>query len=349
MPGVVTLSILAATSVLGIIVAVNILKKTPKKNNTNEATLKRPQKRTTVSLWTGVVGQNKAKICLEQSFILQFKFPSLFRGQRKPGKSALLFGPPGTGKTLLARTVAKNMNMRFRAVSAGNVISKYVGESVENVEKLFEDARKNSPCILFFDEIDSLVRSRDRPNKNEDSSRMLTVFLTQMDGIIPLEGVFVLAATNTPWDLDAAIIRRFQARIYVPLPETADRAEMLKNMSGSVSGITEEQFQDLACRTEGFSGSDIFTLVQNALNQPLKDAQTATHFKQVGEQMTPCSPEDPGARKMSLMDIPNDNLCVRDPTYNDFVECLRDVHPTVNRNSLMRYENWMNEFGQQGQ
>lgn len=154
------------------------------------------------------------------------------------------------------------------------------------MRQLFILAREKKPSIIFIDEIDALCGKRDSGGANaEDTARMKTEFLVQMDGLgNDNDGVFVLAATNLPWSLDPAVRRRFQKRIHVPLPDEPARSELFKVHLGDMSsslGNTENAFRDLALRTPGFSGSDIANLVQDALMMPVKKVHTATYFRKV--------------------------------------------------------------------
>lgn len=233
--------------------------------------------------WSDVAGLEGAKESLKEAVILPIKFPQLFTGKRKPWKGILLFGPPGTGKSYLAKAVATEANnSKFISVSSSNLVSKWLGESEKLVKNLFELARANKPSIIFIDEIDSLCSSRS-DNESESARRIKTEFLVQMQGVgNNTDGILVLGATNIPWVLDAAIRRRFEKRIYIPLPDEKARCEIFKiNVDNTPNSLKEEDFRTLAKKTEGFSGADISVLVQDSLMQPVRKVQTATHFKKV--------------------------------------------------------------------
>lgn len=233
--------------------------------------------------WSDVAGLEGAKESLKEAVILPIKFPQLFTGKRKPWKGILLFGPPGTGKSYLAKAVATEANnSKFISVSSSNLVSKWLGESEKLVKNLFELARANKPSIIFIDEIDSLCSSRS-DNESESARRIKTEFLVQMDGVgNNTNGILVLGATNIPWALDSAIRRRFEKRIYIPLPDEKARCEIFKiNVDTTPHSLKEEDFRTLAKKTEGFSGADISVLVQDSLMQPVRKVQTATHFKKV--------------------------------------------------------------------
>ncbi|KAL7031244.1 hypothetical protein ACKWTF_006943 [Chironomus riparius] len=231
--------------------------------------------------WSDVAGLEGAKEALKEAVILPIKFPHLFTGKRVPWKGILLFGPPGTGKSYLAKAVATEANnSTFFSVSSADLVSKWLGESEKLVRNLFELARSHKPSIIFIDEVDSLCSSRSE-NESESARRIKTEFLVQMQGVgNDSEGILVLGATNIPWVLDSAIRRRFEKRIYIPLPEEQARMVMFKIHLGNTAHIlTEENLKQLAKQTEGYSGADISIIVRDALMQPVRKVQTATHFK----------------------------------------------------------------------
>ena len=257
--------------------------------------------------WSDVAGLSGAKEALKEAVILPIKFPHLFTGNRKPWKGILLFGPPGTGKSYLAKAVATEANnSTFFSVSSSNLVSKWLGESEKLVKNLFDLARSHKPAIIFIDEIDSLCSSRS-DNESESARRIKTEFLVQMQGKGDLlvfvyhyryrffphilgvgadnDQILVLGATNIPWVLDAAIRRRFEKRIYIPLPEEEARYSMIKmNIGQTPNSLSDKDLKALAARTAQFSGADISVLVRDALYQPVRKVQGATHFKKVREE-----------------------------------------------------------------
>ena len=150
------------------------------------------------------------------------RFPQLFTGERKPWRGILLYGPPGTGKSYLAKACATEaaVGSTFFSVSSADLVSKWLGESERLIKNLFEMARESKPAVIFIDEVDSLCGTRNE-GENDSTRRIKTEFFVQMQGGpgIDNDGVLVLGATNVPWDLDPAVRRRFEKRIYIPLPE----------------------------------------------------------------------------------------------------------------------------------
>jgi vacuolar protein-sorting-associated protein 4 len=202
--------------------------------------------------WEDIAGLDMAKEALKEAVILPMRFPDLFTGKRTPWKGILLFGPPGTGKTYLAKAVATEANATFLSVSSSDLVSKWMGESEKLVRQLFVMARENAPAIIFIDEIDSIAGSRSE-GENEASRRMKTEFLVQMQGVgNNADGVLVLAATNLPWQLDPAVRRRFERRIYISLPDLNSRAAMFRIHIGDTPvKMTVEDYKRLAGMTEG--------------------------------------------------------------------------------------------------
>ncbi|XP_035790273.1 vacuolar protein sorting-associated protein 4B-like [Anopheles albimanus] len=312
--------------------------------------------------WSDVAGLEGAKAALKEAVILPIKFPHLFTGKRMPWKGILLFGPPGTGKSYLAKAVATEANSStFFSVSSSGLLSKWVGESEKLVKNLFDLARTHKPSIIFIDEVDSLCSARS-DSESESARRIKTELLVQMQGVgSDNEGILVLGATNTPWTLDSAIRRRFEKRIYIPLPEVNARHVMFKIHLGSTAHtLTEEDLRTLASKTGGFSGSDIAIVVRDALMQPVRKVQTATHFRRItgpspvdkrticDDLLVPCSPGASGAIEMTWSDVPGDKLYEPPVTMCDMLKSLASTKPTVNEEDMKKLDKFMQDFGQEG-
>jgi len=313
--------------------------------------------------WDDVAGLESAKEALKEAVILPIKFPHLFTGKRQPWRGILLFGPPGTGKSYLAKAVATEANnSTFFSVSSSDLVSKWLGESEKLVKNLFEMAREQKPSIIFIDEVDSLTSSRS-DNESESARRIKTEFLVQMQGVgNDNDGVLVLGATNIPWVLDAAIRRRFEKRIYIDLPEANARTNMFKLNLGqdTAHSLTEENFRELGQRTEGYSGADVALVVRDALMQPVRKVQTATHFKKVSgpsredpnkivhDLLEPCSPGERGAVEMTWVQVPGEKLKEPLVSFQDMLRSLATQRPTVNSEDLKKLEDFRNDFGQDG-
>lgn len=312
--------------------------------------------------WDDVAGLLQAKEALKEAVIMPIKFPQLFKGKRRPWKGILLYGPPGTGKSYLAKAVATEANSTFISVSSADLVSKWLGESERLVRNLFEMARESKPAIIFIDEVDSLTSSRGE-GESDSARRIKTEFLVQMNGVAntDADGVLVLGATNMPWVLDAAIRRRFEKRIYIPLPEEGARARIFEIHVGNTNtSLTKEDYKKLAKMTEGYSGADISIAVQDALMEPVRRVQTATHFKRisgpshddpkeiVNDYFTPCSPGDPNAIEMSWAEVPGEKLMEPPVLYQDFVRAVKKVRPSVNQDDIKLQKDWTEQFGEEG-
>ncbi|KAK4446067.1 AAA-domain-containing protein [Podospora aff. communis PSN243] len=306
--------------------------------------------------WGDIAGLAEAKKVLEQTLVFPQRFPNLFSAERKPPRAILLYGPPGTGKSYLASAVATEVDYTLFRISSADVMSKWFGESEKLVRQLFVLARQKKPAIIFIDEIDALCRTRDGPDGgNEHTSRMKTELLVQMQGLdSDSDGLVVLAATNLPWALDPAARRRFQKRIYVPLPDQKAREELFRIHSGGRI-LTTDQLSELARRTDGFSGSDISNFVEEVLRLPLDVLHAATHFKKVvrrgSEFYTPCESHEGGAIAMTWQEIPAGNM-LEEPhvTAQDFFRILEGgkVKSTVSLGECGKYEEWTETYGVEG-
>ncbi|CZT42664.1 probable vacuolar sorting protein VPS4 [Rhynchosporium secalis] len=306
--------------------------------------------------WEDVAGLEGAKEALKEAVILPIKFPHLFTGKRQPWKGILLYGPPGTGKSYLAKAVATEANSTFFSVSSSDLVSKWMGESERLVKQLFAMARENKPSIIFIDEVDALCGPRGE-GESEASRRIKTEMLVQMDGVgRDSKGVLVLGATNIPWQLDAAIRRRFQRRVHISLPDLPARTKMFEISVGTTPcELTGGDFRTLGELSEGYSGSDISIAVQDALMQPVRKIQMATHYKKAShamdngvEKLTPCSPGDAGAMEMSWTEVDSDKLLEPPLLLKDFIKAVKGSRPTVSQEDIKRSEEWTAEFGSEG-
>lgn len=309
--------------------------------------------------WDDVAGLKAAKDALQETVILPTRFPQLFTGKRVPWKGILLYGPPGTGKSFLAKACATEADATFFSISSSDLVSKWMGESERLVRSLFEMARESTPSIIFVDEVDSLCGARGESGESDAARRIKTEFLAQMDGVGHQSGqLLVLGATNTPWDLDTAIRRRFEKRIYIPLPELEARTTLLRlHLGDTPHQCSESDFSSIAERTDGFSGADISILVRDAIYEPVRRCRRAKTFKRVSktgsdgvvrEFWTPCSPGMPGAVEMSLMDVKSEELLEPDVLPSDFEAAIEKCRPSVSPDDLKQHEVFTANFGMEG-
>ncbi|KAJ0251537.1 Uncharacterized protein HA466_0124770 [Hirschfeldia incana] len=216
---------------------------------------------------------DETKESLQELVMLPLRRPDLFKGGLlKPCRGILLFGPPGTGKTMMAKAIANEAGASFINVSMSTITSKWFGEDEKNVRALFTLAAKVSPTIIFVDEVDSMLGQRTRVGEHEAMRKIKNEFMTHWDGLMSSSGdrILVLAATNRPFDLDEAIIRRFERRIMVGLPSVESREKILRTLLAKEK--TENlDFYELAQMTDGYSGSDLKNFCTTAAYRPVRE------------------------------------------------------------------------------
>jgi SpoVK/Ycf46/Vps4 family AAA+-type ATPase len=224
-----------------------------------------------------VGGLADVKAHIEAAFLTPLRNPELREryGATLRG-GLLLYGPPGCGKTYLARAVAGELGARFIPVGLSDVLSRWMGQSEHNIADLFAYARAQAPCVLFFDEIDALGRSRSGLGRSASALRgVINQLLSELDGVASQnEGIFVLGATNAPWDVDGALRRpgRFDRAVFVQPPDAQARVEILRM---HLNGLPVDPAVDpvrLAARADGFSGADLAHVCRTAAQSALVDA-----------------------------------------------------------------------------
>ncbi|XP_047091258.1 uncharacterized protein LOC124703095 isoform X1 [Lolium rigidum] len=215
------------------------------------------------------------KETLKELVMLPLQRPELFcKGQlTKPCKGILLFGPPGTGKTMLAKAVATEAGANFINISMSSITSKWFGEGEKYVKAVFSLASKISPSVIFIDEVDSMLGRRENPGEHEAMRKMKNEFMVNWDGLRTKdkERVLVLGATNRPFDLDEAVIRRFPRRLMVNLPDASNREKILKVILAKEELGQDTDLDSLANMTDGYSGSDLKNLCVTAAHFPIRE------------------------------------------------------------------------------
>lgn len=217
--------------------------------------------------WNDVGGLDSVKQELKEAVEWPLKFPDSFKKMGiRPPRGLLLYGPPGTGKTLLAKAVAKESEANFIQVKGPSLLSMWVGESEKGVRKIFERARQVAPCIIFFDEIDSLAGKRGMETGSKVTEHVLNQLLAEMDGIEENSDIVVIGATNRPDMLDAAILRpgRFDRILLVGPSDKKGRLEILKIHTKNMPLAKDVDIQEIADKTEGYVGSDLEALCREA-------------------------------------------------------------------------------------
>ena len=230
--------------------------------------------------WDDVGGLEEAKQLLREGVELPLKYPEAFRRLGiRPAKGFLLFGPPGTGKTLLAKAVAREAESNFIAAKSSDLLSKWYGESEQQVSRLFQRARQVAPTVIFIDEIESLAPQRGGGlGEPAVTERVVNTLLSEMDGLEELEGVVVIGATNRPTLIDPALLRpgRFDELVYVPVPDRDGRLKILEIHTADMPLADDVDLEALADRTAGYTGADLEDLVRRAGMQALRENIHAT-------------------------------------------------------------------------
>nr|XP_031548208.1 katanin p60 ATPase-containing subunit A-like 2 isoform X3 [Vicugna pacos] len=283
--------------------------------------------------WNDIIGLDAAKQLVKEAVVYPIRYPQLFTGILSPWKGLLLYGPPGTGKTLLAKAVATECKTTFFNISASTIVSKWRGDSEKLVRVLFELARYHAPSTIFLDELESVMSQRGTApgGEHEGSLRMKTELLVQMDGLARSEDlVFVLAASNLPWELDHAMLRRLEKRILVGLPSREARQAMIHHWLPPVSRSSalelraELEYSVLGRETEGYSGSDIKLVCREAAMRPVRKIFSALENHQ--------------SESSHLPGIQLDTV-----TTADFLDVLAHTKPSA-KNLTQRYAAWQSEF-----
>ncbi|XP_021236339.1 katanin p60 ATPase-containing subunit A-like 2 isoform X4 [Numida meleagris] len=283
--------------------------------------------------WDDIIGLDAAKRLVKEAVVYPIRYPQLFTGILSPWKGLLLYGPPGTGKTLLAKAVATECNTTFFNISASTIVSKWRGDSEKLVRVLFELARYHAPSTIFLDELESVMSQRGTVSggEHEGSRRMKTELLVQMDGLARSDDlVFVLAASNLPWELDSAMLRRLEKRILVDLPNQEARQAMIQHWlpplsnSGGVELRTDLDYSLLGQETDGYSGSDIRLVCKEAAMRPVRKVFDALENHQPGNS--------------NLATIRLDTI-----TTADFLDVITHTKPSAKKLS-QKYAAWQREF-----
>jgi transitional endoplasmic reticulum ATPase len=245
--------------------------------------------------WSDVGGLEEAKKVLMETIEWPLMYPEVFeQAHTRPPKGILLTGPPGTGKTLLAKAVASQSQVNFISVKGPALLSKWVGESEKGIREVFKKAKQASPCIVFFDEIDAITPVRGGSADSHVTERVISQFLTELDGIEELKGVVILAATNRPDIIDPALLRagRFDLQLELPIPDKEARLAIFQIHTGGKPLAEDVDLESLAKATEGMVGSDIEAVSRRAsmlairefINQQGKDLSQfkieARHFSE---------------------------------------------------------------------
>ncbi|MDE1842590.1 MAG: AAA family ATPase [Thaumarchaeota archaeon] len=277
--------------------------------------------------WKEVIGLEDVKVALRESIVYPARKPELFTLGWPRG--ILLYGPPGCGKTMLAAATASEINGYFINVDAASMMSKWLGDAEKNVSQLFHMARdtskkENIPVIILIDEVDSLLGNSQ--NENGGEIRVKNQFLTEMDGVNDKGKdlqVYVIAATNKPWKLDWAFLRRFSKRVYIPLPSEKARENLFVSYLAKLKKDTSVNAPELSKMIDGYSASDIKDICQSVQLSVIDEYFTLADSK--------------GDR-----DLVHSQL--RDITIDDFRRTIKKRRPSVSTDMIVEYSNWTRDF-----
>ncbi len=275
--------------------------------------------------WNDIGGLEHAKQELREAVEWPLKYPEVFSAANiKPPKGILLFGPPGTGKTLLAKAVANESNANFISVKGPELLSKWVGESEKHVREMFRKARQVAPCVIFFDEIDSLAPRRGGIGDSHVTERVVSQLLTELDGLEELKDVVVIAATNRPDLIDPALLRpgRIERHIYIPPPDKEARKEIFKIHLRGKPLADDVDLDELAEKTDGYTGADIEAICREAgmlaIRETIKPGMTKDEAREAAKKL---------------------KICKR-----HFEEALKKVKPSLTKDDLKKYEKIIEDF-----
>ncbi|XP_076231359.1 katanin p60 ATPase-containing subunit A-like 2 [Calliopsis andreniformis] len=215
--------------------------------------------------WDDVIGLDKCKAAVREAAVYPLNYPVFFQGKFSPWQGILLYGPPGTGKTMLAKAVATECNCTFFNITASSLVSKWRGDSEKYIRVLFDLAYSQSPTVIFIDEIDWISTTGNIDSVSEPARRFRAELLARLDGLVSIENsnILLLATTNVPWTIDAALLRRLEKRIYVELPNSHARLSMF-NYYVSDKLKTSNNIVKIVEATKDYSGADIKMLCKEA-------------------------------------------------------------------------------------
>ena len=275
--------------------------------------------------WEQVGGLQDVKEELREAVEWPLKYPDLFAQlNATPPKGLLLYGPPGTGKTLLAKAVAHESESNFISVKGPELLNKFVGESEKAVREVFRKARQASPCIIFFDEVDSVAPTRGSSMGDSNvTERVISQFLTEMDGLEELRNVVIIAATNRPDIIDSALLRpgRFDRLLFVPPPDLEARKQIFKIHTRKTPMTEDVNLDEMARKTDGYTGADIASVANTAVMLALRE-----HISKAKD------PEDAKKRAKGLK-----------VAKRHFEEALQKIKP-MSSEELKMYERFSEQF-----
>jgi len=254
-----------------------------------------------------------------------------------PSKGVLFYGPPGTGKTLLAKAIANECNANFISIKGPELLTMWFGESEANVRDVFDKARAAAPCVMFFDELDSIAKARGGSSGDGGGAgdRVLNQILTEMDGMNTKKNVFIIGATNRPDQIDAALLRpgRLDQLIYIPLPDEPSRLSILKAQLKKSPVAADVDLPFLAKTTHGYSGADLTEICQRAAKLAIRESIESDIRRQREKREKEEAAGDDDDAEMDEEEDP-----VPEITKDHFEEAMKYARRSVSDQDIRRYE-----------
>jgi len=289
--------------------------------------------------WNDIGGLDKVKRELQETVQYPVEHPEKFlKYGMSPSKGVLFYGPPGTGKTLLAKAIANECQANFISIKGPELLTMWFGESEANVRDVFDKARAAAPCVMFFDELDSIAKSRGGSGGDGGgaSDRVLNQILTEMDGMNAKKNVFIIGATNRPDQIDSALLRpgRLDQLIYIPLPDEASRLSILQATLRKSPVAAGVDLGFLAKNTAGFSGADLTEICQRAAKLAIR-ASIEVDMRKDRERKEKA---EAAGGDVDLMDEENDEDEVPSIAVEHFEEAMRFARRSVSDADIRRYE-----------
>jgi len=290
--------------------------------------------------WDDIGGLEKVKLELQETVQYPVDHPEKFiKYGMSPSKGVLFYGPPGTGKTLLAKAIANECNANFISIKGPELLTMWFGESEANVRDVFDKARAAAPCVMFFDELDSIAKARGgNPGDGGGAGdRVLNQILTEMDGMSTKKNVFIIGATNRPDQIDTALLRpgRLDQLIYIPLPDESSRLSILKAALKRSPIADNVNLAFLAKNTEGFSGADLTEICQRAAKLAIR-ASIESDIRKARERKE--KEEAAGDDAKMEEDVDEEEDPVPTITREHFEEAMMYARRSVSDQDIRRYE-----------